>query len=283
MLKYKDFVMPTIGLFFRHKNEVDVFVEDNYDEEFYLTLITRIFQQTGHKVNKLLPLGCKRNVIDACKVDQEKRASKRIYVVDGDLDLITDTNEKGLNYLYILDKYCVENYLLHEDSIVEIVHDFLVVKKSTIKKKLDFENWLKGLSFLLIDLFLHYAISKEVCPSVPTISLGVGNLCAPVKGVPALNAQKCNQRIMDLQTEILKVITEEVYNEKIYALRNKWLSNVDTLLKIVSGKDYIIPLLEFRFQRLKSINTIHMRRNSLRLRLAKLCDISGLLNMSKVI
>lgn len=283
MLKYKDFVMPTIGLFFRYKNEVDVFVEDNYDEEFYLTLITRVFERTGHKINKLLPLGCKNNVIDACKADQSKRKGKRVYIVDGDLDLITNTNQEKLNHLYVLEKYCIENFLFDEDGIIEIVHDILVVKKSTIKKRLDFENWLKSLSFPLIDLFLHYAISKEVCPSLPTISLGVGSLCAPVRGLPVLNTQKCNQRVIDLQAEILKNISEEVYNERIYTLRTKWLSNVDTLLTIVSAKDYLIPLLEFRLQKLKSINTIRIRRDSLRLRLAKLCDISELVAISKFI
>lgn len=276
MLKFKDFVLPNIGLFFRYKNNVDVFIEDSYDEEFYLTLVNRVFEQTGHKVNKLISLGCKTNVLAACNSDQAKRDVLRVYIVDGDLELITDNNDKNLKHLFVLEKYCIENYLIHKESIIEIIHDYLIIDREKIEKQLSFENWLKGLSKDLIELFLHYSISKEVCPTIPTISLGVGNLCSPIKKVPVLNEEKCNKRVLNIKSEILKVITEEEYNDKIYGLREKWPYNMNTLLKIVSAKDYILPLLEFRFQKFKSSNPIRMRRETLRLRLAKLCDVTEL-------
>lgn len=276
MLKFKDFVLPNVGLFFRYKNTVDVFIEDSYDEEFYLTLVNRVFEKTGHKINKLISLGCKTNVLAACHSDQAKRDVLRVYIVDGDLELITDSNEKKLKHLFVLDKYCIENYLIHKESIIEIIHDYLIIDRDKIEKQLSFENWLKGLSKDLIDLFLHYSISKQVCPTIPTISLGVGNLCEPIKKIPVLNEEKCNNRIKDIKEEILKSITNEEYNDKIYELREKWPYNMDTLLKIVSGKDYILPLLEFRLHKFKSTNSIKMRRETLRLRLAKLCDVSEL-------
>lgn len=280
MLKFKDFVLPNVGLFFRYKNNVDVFIEDSYDDEFYLALVNRVFEKTGHKINKLISLGCKSNVLAACASDQVKRDVLRVYIVDGDLELITNGNEKKLKHLFVLEKYCIENYLIHKESIIEIIHDYLIIERDKIEKQLSFENWLKGLSKDLIELFLHYSISKEVCPTIPTISLGVGNLCAPIKQVPVLNEEKCNKRIADIKKEILKSISEEEYNDKIYELREKWPYNMDTLLKIVSAKDYIIPLLEFRFHKFKSTNSIKMRRETLRLRLAKLCDVSELEKIS---
>jgi hypothetical protein len=283
MLKYKDFVLPNIGLFFRNKNNVDVFIEDAYDDEFYLTLINRVFEKTGHKINKLISLGCKTNVLAACNSDQEKRDVPRVYIVDGDLELITDNNLKNLKNLFVLEKYCIENYLIHKESIIEIIHDYLIIDRVKIEKQLSFENWLKGLSKDLIELFLHYSISKEVSPTIATVSLGVGNLCENIKKIPVLNEDKCNKRIGDIKKEILKSITTEEYNEKIYELREKWPYNMDTLLKIVSGKDYIIPLLEFRFHKFKTTNPIKMRRETLRLRLAKLCDISELKTISSKI
>jgi len=270
MLKFKDYIMPNIGVFFRHKNTVDVFIEDNYDEEFYLALVNRVFAKTGHKINKLLPLGCKKNVVNACSADQGKRTIKRVYIVDGDLELITDDNDKTLRHLFVLRKYCIENYLIHEESILEILHDYVLIDKEKISKQLSFENWLKGLSKNLIDLFLHYALC-------------VGKLCEMVKKIPVLKEEKGNQRISDLKVEILKVISEEEYNEKIYTLRSKWAYSVETLLQIVSAKDYLFPLLEFRFHKFKSINSVNIRRETLRLRLAKLCDISELTPISNYI
>ncbi|MCG2420442.1 DUF4435 domain-containing protein [Aequorivita sp. F47161] len=283
MLKFKDFILPNVGLFFRYKNNVDVFIEDSYDDEFYLTLVNRVFEKTGHKINKLISLGCKSNVLAACSSDQSKRDVLRVYIVDGDLELITDTNEKSLKHLFVLDKYCIENYLIHKESIIEIIHDYLVIDRDKIEKQLSFENWLKGISKDLIDLFLHYSISKEVCPTLPTISLGVGKLCEQIKKIPVLNEDKCNLRIADIKKDILKSISEEEYNDRIYALREKWPYNMDTLLKIVSGKDYIMPLLEFRFHKFKTTNSINIRRGTLRLRLAKLCDITELKTISSKI
>lgn len=272
--------MPNIGLFFRYKNSVDVFVEDNYDEEFYLVLINRVFSKTGHKIEKLLPLGSKANVINACSSDQGPRDVKRVYIVDADLELITNKNDYQLKYLFVLEKYCIENYLLDQESIIEIIHDYLVIDKDKIRKQLSYENWLKGISKDLIELFLHYAICKEVCPSIPTISLGIGNLCVTNKNIPVLCETKCNQRVNSIKSEILNVISQEEYNERIYELRNKWKYSVETLTKIVSAKDYLIPLLEFRFHKFKTTKSVNMRRETLRLRLGKLCDITELTKIS---
>lgn len=136
MIGFKSNILPNIGVFFRYKNAVDVFVEDSYDEEFYKVIINRIFEKTGYKINKLIPLGGKTNVIDACKSDQLKREIKRVYIVDGDLDILNETNENGLKHLFVLDKYCVENYLIQENPLIEIVHDNILMDKEQIKKSL---------------------------------------------------------------------------------------------------------------------------------------------------
>src|SRR5690554_1779143 len=140
MLNFNKNILPNIGVFFRYKNTVDVFVEDSYDEEFYKVIINRVFDKTGHKINKLISLGGKSNVIDACKADQTKRDVKRVYIVDGDLDLINDTNENNLEFLFVLNKYCIENFLIQEEPLIEIIHDNILIEKDKIKKILSFEN-----------------------------------------------------------------------------------------------------------------------------------------------
>ncbi|KQN32373.1 hypothetical protein ASE92_17355 [Pedobacter sp. Leaf41] len=276
MLKFKDYIMPNIGLFFRHKNSIDIFIEDNYDEEFYKALLSRVFQGSSYQINKLIALGCKENVKNACKADQTARRQKRIYLVDGDLELITDSNEKGLKHYYVQEKYCVENNLLHKSSIIEILHDHMSVDKVKIEKQLGFENWLKGLSRPLIELFLNYAICKKIKPTVQTVAFGVGKLCTEVKKVAILDENKVNARIDTIKTEILTEISEEEYNELIYDLRCKWPVSIETLITIVSAKDYLLPLLEFRFHKLKSVK---MKRETLRLRLAKLCNVEELMEL----
>jgi len=283
MLEFKKSILPNLGVFFRYKNSVDVFVEDSYDDEFYKVLINRVFENTGHKINKLITLGGKENVIDACKTDQKKRDVKRVYIVDGDLELINDSNEKDLDYLFVLDKYCIENYLIQEEPLVEIIHDNILVDKEKIAKMLSFENWLKGISGDLVELFIHYSLCKKHAPTYPTVSFGVGNLCCQKGKVTVLDSTECRKRIESLKSELLKVISEEDYNDLVYDLRQKWPSTVKNVITIVSAKDYLLPLTEFRLQKFKKIKKFTLRRDSLRIRLAKLIDVKELEQIRNII
>ena len=89
-----------IALFFRYKNEVDIYYEDSNDEEFYKELLQRLFHG-DLRVGKLISLGNKSNVINACASDQTDKTRKRIYIVDADLNLITKDNPIHLKHLHI--------------------------------------------------------------------------------------------------------------------------------------------------------------------------------------
>lgn len=283
MLSFKKSILPNLGIFFRYKNTVDVFVEDNYDEEFYKVLINRVFDSTGHTINKLISLGGRTNVIEACRSDQSIRDVKRVYIVDGDLGIVAESEKENLNYLFELDKYCIENYLLQEDPLIEIIHDNILTDKEKIKRILGFEKWLETISGDLIELFIHYGLCRKVIPTTPTISLGVGNLCCQKSKISVLDSQKCLDRIEYLKSELLKEISEEDYLKEVAKLRVKWPPSVEVLLKIVSAKDYLLPLTEFRLHKFKSIKSFSLRRDSLRIRLAKLIDIKELTRIRTVI
>lgn len=270
MLKYKEHTLPTVARFFRHKNDVDIFIEDKNDDEFYLALFQRIAKKCGVKIGKLISLGDRQSVINTCIGDQENRDRKRLYVIDGDLHIVNGSNPNGIKFLHIHDAYCIENYLIDEDAIMEILHDGFVISKEEISKAFTFDNFLKRLSKPLVELFLHYAIVFEICPAVRTVANGVGTFCHQVRKITVLAEDKVNCKIEELKVEILKHISEEEYNERISSLRQKWNHDTDTLLKIVSAKDYILPLVQLRFAKIKSKTGFKITRESLRLRLAKL-------------
>ena len=274
MLKYPDNILPTIALFFQHKNDIDIFIEDENDEEFYKVLLSRL-KGKKIKIDKVISLNGKQKVIDACRNDQTDRKRKRIYLVDGDLDLIFDNNTK-LSNLFILDRYCIENYLFEEEAMLEILHDELMVDKKRIKQVLSFSNWLKGISNPLIDLFLHYSINHELQNGKKTTSNSVGCLCKQKGNVTDLDLQKVNEKIEKMAEDLKNEISEEKYQEIIYSRREKWTSNTDTLIRIVSGKDYLLPLLFFRFAKFKTLGTISLTKEKLRFRLAKTCKLTSL-------
>jgi hypothetical protein len=274
MLRYKEFIIPTISLFFKSKNDVDVFIEDSNDEEFYKALLQRLTD--GKRIKKIISCKCKTELIKACEADQIDRKRKRIYLTDGDLDLILDTNRKDLKYLHVLHKYCIENFLVEENGILEILHSNIVLDKSNIKKQLTLNNYLKSISNPLNELFLHYAITHNHKMGLKTVSNSIGSFCKQQKSLTVLDIEKVELKIKELRDKIIIEIGEDSYNDTIYELRQKWPSNNQTLLTIVSAKDYILPLLTFRFKKLKGKESFNLKWESLRLGLAKTTKLDAL-------
>ena len=123
---------------------------------------------------------------------------------------------------------------------------------------------------------MHYSINHELKNGKKTTSNSVGCLCVQQKNVTIIDLEKINDLIEKIADELKKDISEEKYQEIIYDRRNNWTSNIDTLIRIVSGKDYLLPLLFFRFAKFKSLGNISLNKEKLRFRLAKNCDLKPL-------
>lgn len=269
-LDFKDYIKSTKSIFFRYKNDIDIYVEDNNDEEFYKVLLNRVLETTNLKVDKLISLGNRKNVIDTCLTDQTDRKRKRLYIIDGDLNLILGDIPE-INYLYVHKCYCIENYLIDEKAILEILHDNCANQAiDKIQKTLTFNNWLKGISTPLIDLFLHFALAHKFKLRMPTVKGGISNYQCQKNGLVIVDNDKINTKISEIKEELLKQISEEEYNDLIYNLRQKYSYNVDNLLIMVSGKHFLLPLVQ---ERIKKVDRTNISRETIRLRLAKLCNI----------
>lgn len=268
MIKYSLKAAKTVALFFRYKNEIDIYYEDSNDNEFYAELFKRLLPEKP-KIGKLISLGNKSNVIEACENDQADKERKRLYVVDGDIHLVLDANRKDLKYLHVLNAYCIENLLIEEDCIVEILHDSFGKSRDDIKKALTFEKWLKGITPSMIDLFLNYAIVFQYNLPIATISNNVERLCQVKKALKVLDSELVTNEITRIKLEILKTIPEDQYDQSLYDLKQKWPHNIETLLKIVSGKDYLLPLVHLRMFKVMGKNSNPISRESLRLRMLK--------------
>ena len=90
------------------------------------------------------------------------------------------------------------------------------------------------------------------------------------KGI--VNETKLQNRIEEIKNNILARVGEEKYNEtRETILENFSKSNLEKL-DIVSGKDYILPLLAMRSRDI--ISTGSLRDDILKNRLSMKCDIS---------
>ncbi len=257
-----------MALFFRYKNDLDIYYEDLNDDEFYKELL-RLILPKNTRVGKLISLGNKYAVIKACSTDQVDTKRKRLYMVDGDMELILGTNPNNLKYLHVHDAYCIENFLVEEGSVVEVLHDTYQIDRKKLSQALGFNKWLKGISMHLVELFLHYAIVHSHCKGVKTVSLGVDRLCEKKKLQKILSGELVIKEIARLRAEILLVMEEEEYDERIYDLRLQWPAKNETLLQVVSGKDFLLPLIHCRMHKIVGKNSLSVSLESLRMRLLK--------------
>lgn len=274
MLRYNLKARRLYSRFFRYRNDIDIYTEDEEkDNEFYRKLFSRLLKDTGLQIHDVTPLGCKQNVIDRCK-EEPRTERKKIFIVDGDIDLIFDNKETGIDNLFVLNAYCIENLIIDEKSATEFLYmNVATDSKKNIQRTLNFDKWLSCNSTALIDLFLNFSISREIGQYFLIYN---ANRFTKKQGKESiLDIEAVEQYTDDVKTKILKEISEDEYNRLITERRRKWPVSNETFLTIVSGKDYLLPLFQFRVQKFKSIKGL-FSLEAIKLILAVHCELTRL-------
>lgn len=283
MLKLGIDSLKSVSKFFAYRNDVDIYTEDkDADKEFYKALFKNLL---GDKItiNDVTPLGCKTNVINAYKTQNNTDKRKKIFIVDGDLDIILGNNLSEKN-LVALDSYCIENYLIEESGIINLLYfNNGVESMDTLKSKLNFEQWLDYNSTSLIELFINFAILRkfEGGPKLETAHKFLGKY----RKQTILDKEKIrlyNKQIFD---EIIKLLenvglsngeANKLYLDTYDEIKKNWKLNNKTYLQVVSAKNYILPLLQFRINHCNNNGAYLFPTKSIKLFLAANCDLSRL-------
>ncbi|GAA4442431.1 hypothetical protein GCM10023091_29260 [Ravibacter arvi] len=282
MLEFGYKALKALPKFFSYRNDIDIYTEDKVaDKEFYRTLFKRVLGDEI-KINDVTPLGCKTNVLNA--FDNQDNADKRrkIYMIDGDLELILDTNRKTTGNLIVLDSYCIENYLIDETGGIELIYFSNGSEtRDNLKNKLNFSKWLEYNAPCLIDLFINFAILRKYGGG-PIIKNAHDFLTQNGKQT-ILDKDSISQYSQEIKSEIIQrfvingiVNPDDTYSNDYISISDKWKTNNMTLLRIVSAKNYLIPLFQFRINYCIDKGKSLVPKNSFKLFLADKCDIKRL-------
>lgn len=260
------------SVFFRRFNDIDIYVEDTAcgSKKFYEILLQRVFDYC--RVKNVFPIGCKQSVLAQCRSDQKPGGRKRLYIVDGDLELLTNSNPSGYVRLVVLDSYCIENYLVDENAFVTAIHEYdLEDNIAKIKCKFSFKAFISKLEKDLFNLFVLYAAVKSISPSTTTVAYSVHHLTPSSAGIPDRKLLKNRQTEMQ---NILFEKTNKSHTKKTVSEIKCYCKGINRQpIDFISAKDYILPLL---FMRMRYITPNCPRNSIIRQRLAFLCDISRL-------
>ncbi|OIN56096.1 DUF4435 domain-containing protein [Arsenicibacter rosenii] len=239
-LSYSSEVRRVYSSFFVYRNDIDIYTEDNQDsKEFYKVLLNKLLKDSHVKINDLTQLGPKSEVIRHCEDDNDT-TRKKLYIVDGDIDLINDTN-RVMPDLYVLDAYCIENFLIEEDSICFYLYTQTgTLTMESISQSVNYENWINEYIHALINLFFHFAITNKILSRFTLFNADKYFIRGKFK-IDLVNAE-----IESCKREILQAISTSEYESELNNLKRRWPVNKETFLRIISGKSYLIPIVLFK-------------------------------------
>lgn len=244
MISYSLTAKRALAYFFRPFNDLDVFVEDTSCRNLYETLINRILEGNA-KVSRVFQLGGRDQVLDACKHDQNNNDSRRrLYLIDGDLDLLLGREAPNLSLLYRLNVYSCENLVLCINAVHQVSYEHISNQPmSFVKGQVAYTSFMNSIENDLLELFTIYATAHDLDKEVKTASFHVFRMCDTADGPPRLDKDRLAQRIDHIKSRLQYNFTNEQIEHKIKEIRERITQKKFTAMKVVSGKSYIVPLL----------------------------------------
>lgn len=256
------------SVFFEDVNDIDIYIEDTAFgyEKLYTILFSRIFRDT-YKVNQVFALGGRKAVIEQHNAHDSERPS--LYVIDGDLFLLTGDNVHNTKGLYKLPYYCIENILCDFSSLLTIMDEEEPIRNlDSLHASFGYLDWVENNEDKLFSLFVEYATSMLLNPQEQTVAYKVSDLVSCSRG--EIDNAKLQTRISQLRELTTLKSSEEQYKEA----RGKILQNFTEAraekLSVISGKDYLFPLLKMRA---KSVVKTKISDLNFKMRLARTCNI----------
>lgn len=179
--------LAALDIFYDDFNDVHFFVEDQDQENIYEIVFRKLFPEL--RVARIFPLGGKQAVLRRCTQDAQRASGPpSAYIVDKDFDDLLGCRVSR-PFLFYLDRYCIENYFLEPEAIVEVVIESLPkLKRSEVSAALNLSAKLTEVAESMRQLFqLFYCVQRY--------DLGLKN-CALA---PEIFCQKTRRWIVDSQ------------------------------------------------------------------------------------
>ena len=234
-------------------NDIEIFVEDTANPNVWLYYI-RQHLPTGKSLKSVNVLGSKSAVIAACRLDQAQRTEKRLYLIDGDLDIALGRPKPRLKHLYRLPAYCIENMLLSEDALVSVATASDVrITEQNAQTKLDFPAIEQRADDTLVPLFIVYATLKHLAVPEKIVSLHGRDLYKNSRSSVSLCPNKTFRRSRNLIRKACAHSSYRSVKAELAKIKSGILQRKLTHREVVSAKDYTLHLIHINMGKLFSL------------------------------
>lgn len=259
-----------VSVFHQYRNDINIYTEDcDKDKSFYQQLLGRLMENTNCQITDIFPIGDCDSVEKASKESPDERG---FYLMDGDIYVIFAPKIRRSN-LYVLDSYCIENYVIDEESVSRLVFELNGGKDSldSIKDKLDFPHAFDVLLQSILDLFFVMSLERKYVGAFELMKYD-----SFISKGKIYDSNKVQKAIENKQSQLVpSVICGGIFMDELKMLREAYPYNNNTLLRIVSGKDYLLPYLK-RYINQKIGFNFQLPKESWKYNLAKYCKLNRL-------
>lgn len=231
-----------ISKLFSPIQDIDIFVEDQGDEQFYTMLFKRAAPE-GVTISRVVALGGCASVKSAARDYNGLRPA--LFLIDGDFPWVRGEDPPSISRLYRLECYCVENLLLNQRLVCAVSAEELMCDPADAERALRYAQWRKGAE-VLIPLFARLAVLNQIAPEMVTTGAGYSKLVIAdgEHNLPRL----CERKVAEKIAEVDALIIDRVGRDKAVDLVSEIEGRISSLpekLLVVSGKDFLLPLLYF--------------------------------------
>lgn len=271
MIAYSAEAEPARAYLLRNYNDIDIFVEDATCGNMYVRLFNRMLEPHGKRITHVFPLHGRQNVLTKCAADQGARPRRRLYLIDGDADLILQIPLAPLNHLYRLNVYCAENLLLSEHALVTIATECDVdTPWHQVALDLSIRPLMERSVRVLLPLFVVYAVVQHFSLTIQTSDYPIQRFLEDHNDPASLCPKRVRSRVIAVVQQICSEASRASYREVRNAVVERLAGTAGDRSAFISGKSYLLPLLHLQ---LKKIARFQESQERLKVRLAGHCEL----------
>jgi hypothetical protein len=167
-LEYSDKAKISYARFYKHFNDITVYIEDKNGRTIYERLLRKMFPD--RRISRVFSLNGREEVIKEWRKSTFEKGT--IYIIDGDLQILfrRPFTRKGLIQL---DRYAIENYFFDVKSIYENTLNYCFEISNAEVFFRDLDNLKNDVICHLFPIFVLYAIASEAGVRCRTVSRNV--------------------------------------------------------------------------------------------------------------
>lgn len=269
MISYPRESQQLCSVFTQFRNTINIYTEDEEkDKRFYKVLFERLLCETGIVVKDITPLGNCHNVIDACHKDTS--TFPKLYIVDGDIDLMLNPKATEKN-LYVLDRYCIENFLIDENSVYRVFDEFDYIHADTnIRDLIRYDDIISSIVEPLMDMFRHFAVAKKL------MGFFVIKKISCILDKDRICSEKLETEKSFIKNNCYNNnISEEDFDIELRKMETFYPNTNENMFKYVSAKNYLLPYI-VDYCKKKLGLSIGLPQDNWKYQFAKHCNIDNL-------